>query len=130
EIGTGSGYQAAVLSKLVDEVYTVERIGVLLNEARQRFNTLSLENIFTLHGDGFLGWPEHAPYDGIIVTAATSEPPPALLNQLADGGRMVIPLGAQFSTQQLTLITRHGDEINQQVFDYVVFVPMLPGKTA
>lgn len=85
EVGTGSGYQAAILSRLADEVYTIERIKPLLEQAQSRFQQLSLNNINTLYGDGYLGWPEHAPYDGIIVTAAAPEVPEALMEQLSEG---------------------------------------------
>jgi len=130
EIGTGSGYQAAILSQIVDEVYSVERILPLLNEARDRFQQLNLTNIQTLHGDGHLGWPEHAPYDGIIVTAATAVTPLPLLEQLADGGRLLLPLGGPgFMGQRLQLITRQGKTFTEQSFDYVIFVPLLNGRT-
>ncbi len=129
EIGTGSGYQAAILSHLVDEVYTVERYKTLLQQATQRFETLGYDNIHTLHADGFLGWDVYAPFDGIIVTAAAPELPASLLEQLADGGRMVIPVGTPYETQQLFLITRQGDEFEKQALDPVIFVPMLPGVT-
>lgn len=127
EIGTGSGYQAAVLSQLVEEVYTVERYKTLLQQAERRFQELGYDNIHTLHADGSLGWEEHAPYEGIIVTAATPELPPALLEQLAEDGRMVIPIGSSFGIQQLYLITRHGDDFEKQPLDSVAFVPLLPG---
>lgn len=126
EIGTGSGYQAAVLAQLVDEVYSVERIEVLYKEATQRLAQLGLNNIFTKLDDGANGWPEHAPFDGIIVTAATTEIPQALLEQLANGGRLVIPVG-QPSYQELQMITREGDNFTTQVLDAVVFVPLLAG---
>ena len=127
EIGTGSGYQAAVLSQLFDEVYTIERYQTLLQQAEQRFEALDYKNIFTLHADGFLGWQEHAPYDGIIVTAAAPHMPAELLAQLADDGRMIIPIGAQYDLQRLVLVTRQGDDFQQVILDSVAFVPMLPG---
>ncbi len=129
EVGTGSGYQAAILSHLVDEVYTIERIKLLYELATQRINQLDYANISILHGDGYLGWPEHAPYDGIIVTAAPPEVPKPLLEQLADGGRMIIPIGAQFQAQQLCLVTRHQDTFEKQFLDPVIFVPMLHDKS-
>ncbi len=127
EIGTGSGYQAAILSQLVDDVYTVERYKTLLYQAKQRFEVLGYNNIHTLHADGFLGWDVYAPYDGIIVTAAAPELPDALLEQLADGGRMVIPVGLPYDMQRLYLITCHGDDFEKQSLDFVAFVPLLPG---
>jgi protein-L-isoaspartate(D-aspartate) O-methyltransferase len=130
EIGTGSGYQAAVLSQIVDEVYSVERILPLLEQSRERFKQLNLSNIHTLYSDGNLGWPEHAPYDGIIVTAATPLVPPALLEQLADGGRLLLPLGDPgLQGQRLQLITRQGKRFTEESFDYVMFVPLLSGRT-
>lgn len=127
EIGTGSGYQAAVLSQLVDTVYTVERYESLYQEAKKRFQVLGYTNIHCLHGDGYLGWPEHAPYEGIIVTAGATEIPNALRQQLTDYGRLIIPVGVQFGSQELVLITRHGDQFEYQRFDPVVFVPLLHG---
>lgn len=129
EVGTGSGYQAAVLAQLVDEVYTVERIKTLLEKAEHRFEILGYDNIHTKHGDGYLGWPEHAPYDGIIVTAAPTEVPPALRKQLADNGRMVIPIGIPFGTQEIILLIRHGDDFEIERYDFVVFVPMVHGMS-
>lgn len=129
EIGTGSGYQAAILSHIVDEVYTIERIKPLLNQAQSRFKTLGLTNIKTLYGDGYLGWSEHAPYDGIIVTAAATEVPDALLAQLSEkGGRMIIPIGEQLMWQRLQLIVRHQDQYETILYNSVVFVPMLHGR--
>ncbi|QLH42729.1 MAG: protein-L-isoaspartate(D-aspartate) O-methyltransferase [Coxiellaceae bacterium] len=128
EIGTGSGYQAAILSQLVPEVYTIERIKTLLDQATQRFAELKLPNIQTLHGDGQFGWPEHSPYDGIIVTAAASVVPMPLLSQLANGGRMVIPVGEpQAGVQKLQLITRHGNTFHWIALDTVVFVALMKG---
>lgn len=128
EVGTGSGYQAAILAQLVDEVYTIERIQVLLDQAQHRFKLLGYHNIHTLYGDGYLGWVDHAPFDGIIVTAAASEIPYELRNQLVDSGRLVIPIGPQFGAQELCLVTRHQDQLEIQRHDFVVFVPMLHGK--
>jgi protein-L-isoaspartate(D-aspartate) O-methyltransferase len=129
EVGTGSGYQAAILSQLADDVFTFERIKTLLTSAQHIFKTLKLNNIHTLYGDGQLGWAAHVPYDGIIVTAATSEIPSILLEQLADNGRLVIPVGESRYQQMLQVITRHGDRYDTSYFDAVVFVPLLPGKT-
>ena len=105
EIGTGSGYQAAVLADLVGKVYTVERLESLYLNARANFSRLGFNNIWTMLGDGTLGWPENAPYDGILVTAGAPRVPPALLDQLAIGGRLVIPVGGQ-GTQVLKIITK------------------------
>ncbi len=125
ELGTGSGFQTAVLAQLVNEVYSVERIRPLQEKAKERFRQLGLRNVYTRHSDGGMGWPEAAPYDGIIVTAAPSEIPKELLNQLADGGRMVIPLGGD--RQELTLVTRRGQNFDYRVIEPVFFVPLLGG---
>ena len=127
EVGTGSGYQAAVLAALVAKVYTVERIEPLAVLARQRFRTMGLRNIRASHTDGSVGLPEFAPYDAIIVTAASEAIPEALLEQLADNGRLVIPVGGR-DHQTLSLITRNGDEFERQDLDPVVFVPLLSGQ--
>jgi len=126
EIGTGPGYQAAVLARLVDTVYTVERIRPLMDAAVERFHQLDIRNVYCRHRDGFDGLPEHAPYDGIIVTAAPGETPKALLEQLAEGGRLVIPVGDRYA-QDLRVITRHGDEFTEERIERVRFVPMLGG---
>ncbi|MGB6976116.1 MAG: protein-L-isoaspartate(D-aspartate) O-methyltransferase [Gammaproteobacteria bacterium] len=127
EIGTGSGYQAAILSQLAKEVYTVERIKTLLDEATKRFKQLGLTNIYPRHGDGYLGWSEHAPYDGILVTAAASEIPAALLEQLAEGGHMIIPVNTFYYGQELQLIVRKKNEFEKYAMDLVAFVPLLKG---
>jgi protein-L-isoaspartate(D-aspartate) O-methyltransferase len=126
EVGTGSGYQAAVLAKLVPAVYTVERIRPLLNAARLRFQELNLFNIHLHYSDGSWGWEEHAPYDGVIVTAAPSQVPEALLQQLAVGGRLVMPVGERGS-QQLVLINKTAQGCEQQLISAVSFVPLLGG---
>jgi len=126
EIGTGSGYQAAILAKLAAEVYSVERIDALLKLARKRFQELGIRNIRLKHFDGRLGWPEYAPYDGIVATAAPAEVPEALLEQLAVGGRLVIPVGDR-GTQELRLITRTSEGYEQELLNLVSFVPMLAG---
>jgi protein-L-isoaspartate(D-aspartate) O-methyltransferase len=127
EVGTGSGYQAAVLAQLVPKVYTVERIEPLVNLARQRFRQLGLRNIRATHSDGTVGLPDFAPYDAIIVTAASEVIPESLLEQLApDGGRLVIPVGGR-DAQTLTLITRTEAGIERTTLDPVVFVPLLSG---
>src|SRR3990172_7501770 len=105
EIGTGCGYQAAVLARLVEQVYTVERVETLINQARRRFQELGLRNIRVRHGDGNDGWAQYAPYDGIIVTAAPAEIPQTLLEQLALNGRLIVPVGAA-GQQRLTLFIR------------------------
>jgi len=128
EIGTGSGYQAAVLAPLVEKLYTVERIEPLATQARQRFRKLGLRNIRASYSDGTEGLPEFAPYDAIITTAASEEIPAALLEQLSpEGGRLVIPLGGAHY-QTLTLVTRQGDAYEQETLDPVVFVPLLRGR--
>lgn len=129
EIGTGSGYQAAILGQLVPKVYTVERIEPLATQARQRFRQLSLRNIRASYSDGTEGLPDFQPYDAIITTAAAEEIPQALLDQLSpDGGHLVIPVGDR-DHQTLMRVTRHGDNYEQEYFDPVVFVPLLSGQT-
>lgn len=127
EIGTGSGYQAAVLSHMVEQLYTVERIAPLQERARGILSRLQMHNIRYCISDGGWGWTRHAPYDGIIVTAAPEEVPEALYDQLAEGGRLVIPSGQQ-GKQRLLLITRNGDEFDEQVLDWVSFVPLVRGE--
>ena len=130
EIGTGSGYQAAVLAQLVDEVYSVERIKPLLIKARNLFRQLRLRNIVTAHSDGGVGWPEHAPYDGIIATAAPEQVPDELLYQLAPDGLLVIPVGTG-EHQELRVISRLGDsqKFEEEVVERVRFVPLLGGTS-
>ena len=125
EIGTGSGYQAAVLAVLGLEVYTVERIAELLRMARRRFRNLGL-NLRTKHDDGRLGWPEHAPFDAILVTAAGAALDPALLDQLAEGGTLVAPVGEP-GTQDLLRIRKTPDGVLRENLGKVAFVPLLPG---
>ncbi len=125
EIGTGSGYQTAILARLADAVYTIERIDALLTRARWRFHRLRLANITTRHGDGANGWPEQAPFDGIIAAAAPAEIPVSFLHQLAPGGRLVMPRGT--ATQTLLAITRTPEGYVQEELEPVTFVPMLPG---
>jgi len=129
EIGTGSGYQAAILAAVATHVYTLERIKPLLLQARQRFQELKLRNIRTHYADGTIGWQDQAPFDGIIATAAPEQVPQALLEQLKPGGRLIIPIGQQGLYQQLTLITRNEEGYEQQVLEDVSFVPMLPGSS-
>ena len=128
EVGTGSGYQAAVIAPLAGEVYSVERIRPLLDQARGRLTELQLRNVRLKHSDGSWGWPEFAPYDGIIATAAPEQVPEALLEQLAMGGRMVMPVGPQ-GVQELILLTRTPAGIERQILDQVSFVPMLGGTS-
>ncbi len=130
EIGTGSGYQAAVLAQLVGEVYSVERIKPLLVKARNLFRQLRLRNIVTAHSDGGIGWPEHAPYNGIIATAAPEQVPDELLYQLAPDGLLVIPVGTG-EHQELRLISRLGDtqKFEEEVVERVRFVPLLGGTS-
>lgn len=125
EIGTGSGYQTAILAQLVAHVYSVERIAELQYQAKRRLNKLDLHNVSMRHGDGWEGWPSKAPFDGIIVTAAASTIPIALLQQLADGGVMVIPVGEQ--TQRLMVVRRFGDSFEYKELAEVKFVPLVPG---
>lgn len=125
ELGTGSGYQAAVLGELVDEVYTVEIVAPLGRAAEERLRRLGYDNIHVRIGDGTKGWPEEAPFDGIIVTAAGVDVPEDLKEQLKPGGRMVIPVGGRFETQQLLIITREDDgSFSRQETIPVRFVPI------
>jgi len=129
EIGTGSGYQAAILSRLVKEVYTVEIISKLLETAEIKFSQLNYTNIFTLWGDGYYGWEKHSPYDAIVVTCAVEFVPPPLIKQLKAGGSMIIPVGPPFHTQELLLIrkTKYGN-ILTDVIGNVLFVSMTREK--
>ncbi len=126
EVGTGCGYQAAVLAKLAREVYSVERIATLLGRARRTIRELRIGNIKVKHGDGSIGLKDIAPFDGIILAAAIPVPPQALLEQLAVGGRMVLPRGVG-ETQQMVLIERTSDGFQEKVLEMVHFVPLLPG---
>jgi protein-L-isoaspartate(D-aspartate) O-methyltransferase len=124
EIGTGSGYQAAILSQICRQVYTMEYVAELAEVARARFQKLGYDNIETIAGNGFDGWPEHAPYDGIIVTAAATQIPGPLVEQLKPGGRLVIPVGRPFSHQELKLVKKDEDgEITVTDILGVAFVP-------
>lgn len=127
EIGTGSGYQTAILARVAEAVYTIERIEALLTRARWRFHQMRLRNITTRHGDGQNGWPESAPYDSIIATASPTEIPAAFLEQLALGGRLVMPLGPVNAAQRLLSITRTPEGYVQEELEAVSFVPMLTG---
>jgi len=126
EIGTGSGYQTAVLSKLVRRVYSVERIKGLIDRAKDRLSALSMRNVLIKYDDGTVGWPQQGPFDAIIVTAAPEQVPQELLEQLDDGGRLVVPVGGG-DVQELRCIERQGDEFDQTVLEYVRFVPLLRG---
>lgn len=128
EIGTGSGYQAAVLAQLVPELCTVERIKSLQIQARQRLKRLDLHNVAFKYGDGWQGWPNRAPFDAIMVTAAASDIPTALLEQLAEGGVLVIPVGDE--SQQLLKIRREKGQFISQVVEAVKFVPLISGGLA
>ncbi len=126
EVGTGSGYQTAILAQLVDQVFSVERIRPLQEKARKRLQRLKLHNVMLRHTDGGMGWPDKAPFDGILVTAAPREVPQELLDQLAVGGRLVIPVGDEH--QALKRITRVSEtEYNTEVLESVRFVPLLGG---
>jgi protein-L-isoaspartate(D-aspartate) O-methyltransferase len=125
EVGTGSGYQAAVLAELAGDIHTIEIIPALADQARIRFDRLGYARIRTRQGDGYFGWPEAGPFDGIIVTAAADHVPPPLVRQLRNGGRMVIPVGHRFGVQQLLLITKGpGGELQTRQILPVRFVPL------
>lgn len=130
EIGTGSGYQAAVLAEVVREVYSVERVATLAVSAARCLDELGYTHVHVKAGDGYQGWPEHAPYDAILVTAAVPEPPTPLLEQLKPGGRLVVPLGQPGAKQELTVITRQADGgFAISAVLPVSFVPFLRGET-
>jgi protein-L-isoaspartate(D-aspartate) O-methyltransferase len=124
EIGTGSGYQAAVLAELVAEVYTIEIVAPLGERARSDLARLGYGNVHVRIGDGYAGWPEHAPFDAIIVTCAPEDVPQPLVDQLRDGGRMIIPVGDQRRGQELYLLEKRGDEVVRRAILPVRFVPM------
>ncbi|KIE21082.1 protein-L-isoaspartate O-methyltransferase [Vibrio sinaloensis] len=128
EVGTGSGYQTAVLAQLVDHVFSVERIKSLQWEAKRRLKQLDIYNVSTKHGDGWQGWAAKAPFDAIIVTAAAESVPEALLTQLSEGGILVIPVGTD--EQQLLKITRCADSFTSEVIEVVRFVPLVAGDLA
>lgn len=127
EVGSGSGYQAAVLAQLVDRVFTVERISGLLDKAASRFRLLGLKNIQYKHADGVMGWPERGPFDGIIVTASPRVIPEDLIEQLAVGGRMIVPVGKS-DHQELILMIKTESGVTSESLEAVRFVPMLGGK--
>lgn len=124
EIGTGSGYQAAILAELAKEVYTIERIGSLTETARERFNSLNYENIHVMTGDGTLGWPEKAPFDRMIITAASPKIPDPLMEQLAVEGILIIPVGSRYS-QQLLKIRKTHKGVLEEYHTPCVFVPLI-----
>ena len=131
EIGTGSGYQTAVLAPFVQHIYSVERIQPLVQRARMKLAELKISNVSLRHADGWQGWKSQAPFQGILVAAAPERIPPELVEQLDDGGRMIIPIGAQLGArgamQKLMRVTRRGSEIEQQELLPVNFVPMVAG---
>jgi protein-L-isoaspartate(D-aspartate) O-methyltransferase len=124
EIGTGSGYQAAILAELAAEVHTIERHSSLAEETQERLDRLGYDNVQIYVRDGTLGLPEKAPYQGIIVTASAPEIPPALLDQLDDGGRLIMPVGDRFG-QVLKLVVRSGDDYQKETLSPVAFVPLI-----
>ncbi|GIB19422.1 protein-L-isoaspartate(D-aspartate) O-methyltransferase [Vibrio cholerae] len=128
EIGTGSGYQTAVLAKLVNHVFTVERIKTLQWDAKRRLKQLDIYNVSTKHSDGWQGWPARGPFDAILVTAAAAQVPQGLLDQLAEGGRMVIPVGED--EQYLYKIVRQGGQFISERVEAVRFVPLVAGDLA
>ncbi len=127
EIGTGCGYQTAVLAPLVKKIYTVERIRELYQKAKQRLRDLDIYNVQFRPGDGWEGWPKYAPYDGILVAAAAPELPQKLLEQLAPGGRLIMPVGPA-GRQDLTMVTRENEHYEQVSLGAVSFVPLVKGK--
>jgi protein-L-isoaspartate(D-aspartate) O-methyltransferase len=128
EVGTGSGYQAAVLSRLVREVVSIERYRTLAEAAGNRLHTLGYDNVEVVVGDGFAGVPQRAPYDRIIVTAAAERVPDALIEQLADGGLMLLPLGPLSGAQEIVKLTKTDKGLTQEHLIGVRFVPLLPGQ--
>jgi len=124
EIGTGSGYQAAVLAEVVNPVYTIEIKKKLYDRASKTLKLLGYDNVNIRHSDGYFGWPEAAPFDAIMITAAIDHIPPPLLKQLKDGGRLTLPLGNPFSYQNLVLVTKKGDDLIVKQITGVLFVPM------
>jgi len=124
EIGTGSGYQAAILAEIVDAVYTIEIIGELADSAKKRLQEMGYDNITVIKGDGYYGWEKTAPFDAIIVTAAAEFIPPPLIDQLKNGGKMIIPVGSPFGVQWLMLVTKAGDTVTTSRLTPVRFVPL------
>jgi len=128
EVGTGSGYQAAVLSQIVDSVYTIEIIDALYEQAKKRLKDLHYDNIHVKNDDGYFGWENKGPFDAIVVTAAAEFVPPPLIAQLKEGGRMIIPIGTPFATQQLLLVTKKGGKTKTKSLMFVRFVPFTRGE--
>ncbi|MDR3421401.1 MAG: protein-L-isoaspartate(D-aspartate) O-methyltransferase [Xanthobacteraceae bacterium] len=128
EVGTGSGYQAAILSRLARDVVSIERYRTLADTARERLKTLGYANVTVIAGDGFAGAPEQAPFDRIIVTAAAEEVPDALVEQLAEGGKMVLPLGPRHGTQHIVKLAKTAGGLTRENLIAVRFVPLLPGQ--
>ena len=126
EIGTGSGYQTAILASLVERVYSIERIPGLLERARERLRALGVRNVRLKHGDGNLGWPEQAPFDAVMVTAGASHIPDAVMDQMADGAQLVIPVG-KGDLKDLKRLRKAGDAWRQETLDQVRFVPLVRG---
>lgn len=127
EVGTGSGYQTAILARLVRRLYSVERIEALQLQAKQRIQELGIRNVRLKHSDGNWGWEEYGPYDGILVTAAPAQVPKPLFDQLKQGGRLVIPVGEQQGAQQLLVVTRTAEGFDSKTLDLVSFVPLRGG---
>ena len=127
EIGTGSGYQAAVLAEILSDVYTIEIVEPLAEWGGANLSRAGYDHVAVKHADGYYGWSEHAPFDAIVVTAAAGTIPPPLVDQLADGGVMVIPVGSPFRTQMLTLVRRDGQQITTEALLPVRFVPFVRG---
>lgn len=130
EVGTGSGYQAAILSQLCRRVYTIERFRELRRAAEERFAALRISNITSMVGDGTLGWPEQAPFEHIIVTAAATDVPPLLAEQLAEGGIMVVPIDDGAGGQRLLRVRRTGGELDTEDLGPMRFVPLVPGPAS
>jgi protein-L-isoaspartate(D-aspartate) O-methyltransferase len=128
EIGTGCGYQTAVLAPLVDKLYTIERIEPLLKRAKERLKELGIRNVRFRHGDGSKGWKTHAPYDGILVAAAPLSLPEALIEQLKTGGRLIVPVGPE-GGQELLRLTRREHKLERESLGPVAFVPLLGGAS-
>ena len=124
EIGTGSGYQAAILATIVKDVYSIEIKNGLYKTATQTLRSTGYTDVRTRHGDGYFGWPDVAPFDCMMITAAIDHIPPPLLKQLKDGGRLILPLGNPFSYQNLSLVTKHGTDYTVRQITGVLFVPM------
>lgn len=128
EVGSGCGYQTAVLSPFVDRIYSIERVEPLVKRAKQKLSELGIRNVRLKHGDGFKGWPTQAPFDGILVAAAPLSLPEALARQLAPGGRLIVPVGPE-GQQQLLRLTRRESGLHRELLGAVTFVPLLPGTT-